>query len=57
MSLDDFDWRCNPKVARAPCFALHILKFVAAGQSALVIGSAGTGKSPIAKALAYQCTQ
>ena len=56
MSLADFDWRFNPKVPRAACFELHTLKFVAEGQNALIIGRPGTGKSHIAKAVAYQGT-
>ena len=56
MLLADFDWRFNPKVPRAACFELHTLKFVAAGQNALIIGRPGTGKSHIAKAIAYQGT-
>jgi DNA replication protein DnaC len=56
MSLADFDWRFNPKLPRAACFELHTLKFVAEGQNALIIGRPGTGKSHIAKAVAYQAT-
>jgi len=56
VSLADFDWRFNPKLPRAACFDLHTLKFVAEGQNALIIGKPGTGKSHIAKAVAYQAT-
>jgi hypothetical protein len=56
MSLADFDWRFNAKLPRAACFELHTLKFVAEGQNALIIGRPGTGKSHIAKAVAYQAT-
>ena len=55
-SLADFDWRFNPKLPRAACFELHTLKFVAEGQNALIIGKPGTGKSHVAKAVAYQAT-
>ena len=55
-SLADFDWRFNPKLPRQACFELHTLKFVAEGQNALIIGKPGTGKSRIAKAVAYQAT-
>ncbi len=55
-TLTDFDWRFNPKLPRAACFELHTLKFVAEGQNALIIGKPGTGKSHIAKAVAYQAT-
>ena len=56
VSLADFDWRFNPKLPRAACFELHTLKFVAEGANALVVGKSGTGKSHLAKAVAYQAT-
>lgn len=56
VSLADFDWRFNPKLPRAACFELHILKFIAEGSNALIVGKPGTGKSHIAKAIAYQAT-
>ena len=56
LTLADFDWRFNPKLPRAACFELHTLKFVAEGANALVIGKPGTGKSHVAKAVAYQGT-
>ena len=55
-TLVDFDWRFNPKVPRAACFELHALKFITEGANALLIGKPGTGKSHIAKAVAYQAT-
>jgi DNA replication protein DnaC len=55
-TLTDFDWRFNPKLPRQACFELHTLKFIAEGQNALIIGKPGTGKSRIAKAVAYQAT-
>lgn len=55
-TLTDFDWRFNPKLPRQACFELHTLKFIAEGQNALIIGKPGTGKSHIAKAVAYQAT-
>jgi DNA replication protein DnaC len=54
LTLADFDWRFNPKLPRAACFELHTLKFVAQGANALVVGKPGTGKSHLAKAVAYQ---
>lgn len=53
-SLADFDWRFNPKLPRAACFELHTLKFIVNGANALIVGKPGTGKSHIAKAVAYQ---
>lgn len=54
--LADFDWRFNPKLPRAACFELHTLKFMSDGANALIVGKPGTGKSHIAKAVAYQAT-
>ena len=56
VTLADFDWRFNPKLPRAACFELHTLKFIAEGANALVVGKPGTGKSHLAKAVAYQAT-
>jgi DNA replication protein DnaC len=56
VTLGDFDWRFNPKLPRQACFELHTLKFVAEGQNALIIGKPGTGKSHVAKAVAYNAT-
>ena len=55
-TLADFDWRFNPKLTRQACFELHTLKFIAEGANALIIGKPGTGKSHVAKAVAYQAT-
>jgi len=56
LTLADLDWRFNPKLPRAACFELHTLKFIAEGQNGLIIGKPGTGKSHVAKAIAYQAT-
>lgn len=56
LTLIDFDWRFNPKLPRQACLELHTLKFIADGANALIIGKPGTGKSHIAKAVAYQAT-
>jgi DNA replication protein DnaC len=56
LTLADFDWRFNPKLPRAACFELHTLKFIAHGTNALIVGKPGTGKSHLAKAVAYQAT-
>lgn len=55
-SLADFDWRFNPKLPRSACFELHTLKLIGEGANALIIGKPGTGKSHVAKAVAYQAT-
>lgn len=55
-SLADLDWRFNPKIPRQACFELQTLKFVSEGANALIIGKPGTGKSHVAKAVAYQAT-
>jgi DNA replication protein DnaC len=55
-TLNDFDWRFNPKLPRQACFELHTLKFIGEGLNALIIGKPGTGKSHVAKAVAYQAT-
>ena len=55
-TLNDFDWRFNPKLPRQACFELHTLKFITEGSNALIIGKTGTGKSHVAKAVAYQAT-
>ena len=56
VTLADFDWRFNPKLPRSACFELHTLKFIAEGANALIVGKPGTGKSHMAKAVAYQAT-
>jgi DNA replication protein DnaC len=56
LTLNDFDWHFNPKVPRQACFELHTLKFITEGINGLLIGKPGTGKSHIAKAVAYQAT-
>ena len=56
LTLADFDWRFNPKLPRNACFELHTLKFIAQGANALIIGKPGTGKSHVAKTVAYQAT-
>ncbi len=56
VGLADFDWRFNPKLPRPACFELHTLKFIAEGANALIVGKPGTGKSHLAKAIAYQAT-
>ena len=57
VTLAEIDWSFNPKVPRAACFELHTLKFVNEGANALLIGKPGTGKSHVAKAVAYHAVQ
>jgi len=56
LSLADFDWRFNPKLPRQACFELYTLKFITEAGNALILGKPGTGKSHVAKAVAYQAT-
>jgi DNA replication protein DnaC len=56
VTLADLDWRFNPKLPRTACFELQTLKFISEGANALIVGKPGTGKSHVAKALAYQAT-
>src|SRR3989442_5526991 len=56
LTLADFDWRFNLKLPRQACFELHTLKFIGEGSNALIIGKLGTGKSHVAKAVAYHAT-
>ena len=55
-TLQDFDWSFNPTLPRRECFELHTLKFIPQGGNAILLGSPGTGKSHIAKAIGYQAT-
>ncbi|MBP0594299.1 ATP-binding protein [Paraburkholderia sp. LEh10] len=54
LTLTEFDWSFNPKLPRQARFQLHTLKFIAEGSNGLIIGKPGTGKSHVAKAIAYQ---
>jgi len=53
LTLHEFDWGYNPKIQKKACFELHALKFISGGENAMLIGRPGTGKSHIAKAIAY----
>jgi len=52
-SLEEFDWGYNPQIPKRLCFELHTLKFINEGSNAILIGPPGTGKSHVAKAIAY----
>lgn len=52
-TLTEFDWGFNPKVPKKHCFELMTLKFIQNGDDALLLGSPGTGKSHLAKAIAH----
>jgi DNA replication protein DnaC len=54
LTLAEFDWGFNPRVPRQACFQLRTLKFIAVGDNALIISKPSTGKSHVAKAVAYQ---
>jgi DNA replication protein DnaC len=55
--MTEFDWSFNPKLPKKEIFELITIKFVQNGEDALLIGSPGTGKSHIAKAVAHAATQ
>lgn len=50
--LKDIDWHYNPKLPRSSVLELGTLKFIDAKENVLLVGSPGTGKSHVAKALA-----
>ena len=51
--LGEFDGGFNPKLPKKSCFELVALGFIQRGEHALLVGSAGTGKSHIAKAVVH----
>jgi DNA replication protein DnaC len=52
--LEDFDFSFNPKVPAAQIRDLATLRFVEAGESVILHGPVGVGKSMIAQALGHQ---
>lgn len=54
LTFAEIDWSFDPKLPRQACLGLRTLKFVSAGENALLIGKPGTGKSHVAKAVANQ---
>jgi DNA replication protein DnaC len=56
-SLAEFDWSYNPHIPKRTCFELNTLKFIAEGNNGIFVGKTGTGKSHIAKAIAYSAVR
>lgn len=56
-TLTEFDWGFNPKLPKKEIYELVTGKFIQDGNDALLIGSPGTGKSHIAKTVAYAAIQ
>lgn len=56
-SLAEFDWAYNPEIPKRTCFELNTLKFIAEGNNGIFIGQTGTGKSHVAKAIAYSAVR
>ena len=54
--MSDFDWSFNPKLPKHEIYELMSTKLVPCGEDALLIGSPGTGKSHIAKAVGHAAT-
>lgn len=55
-TLAEIDWSFNPKVPHPACFELHTLKIISESANALLIGKPGSGKSNLAKAVAYHAS-
>ena len=55
--MSNFDWSFNPKLPKHEIYELISTKFIQIGEDALLIGSPGTGKSHIAKAVGHAATQ
>lgn len=53
----EIDWGFNSKLPKNAALELLTLKFIPQGENALLIGNAGTGKSHIAKAIAFAAIQ
>lgn len=53
-SIEDFDFTYNPKVPAALIRDLATLRFVEAGESVIIHGPVGVGKTMIAQALGHQ---
>ena len=56
-TMTEFDWGFNPKLPKSEIYQLVSGKFIRDGDDALLIGSPGTGKSHVAKAIAQSAIQ
>ena len=52
-TLEEFDWRFNPSMARQPIYELATCKFIRAATDVLFLGPPGVGKTHLAQALGY----
>lgn len=53
-TLEDFDWRFNPKLPKKELFELAAGKFIAEATDALFLGPPGLGKTHLAQAIGYE---
>jgi len=53
-AIEEFDWSFNPKIPAAKIRDLNTLRFIEAGESVILHGPVGVGKSMIAQALGHQ---
>jgi DNA replication protein DnaC len=53
-TLEDFDWRFNPKIAKDKLLELGTCQFVSRKEVVLLCGPSGTGKSHVAQALGHR---
>lgn len=53
-TLEDFDWRFNPKLPKEKLLELGTCSFVAKKEVVLLCGPSGTGKSHLAQALGHR---
>lgn len=53
-TLEDFDWRFNPKLPKKEIFELAAGKFIAEATDALFLGPPGLGKTHLAQSIGYE---